>query len=177
MLSNLLGFFSSDRARHDSFILFIGSPRVECVHLVPEDPGVVEIFGAYTDRTDRPPALPRTVTSIQSREPLGELEVRVTEGESRFDALERLRDHVKKAYATSSTIIGDDEATGVDADEMRLDQCKHALIQGYRCMVKEGHNKSTTGALPAKYVVELARISRSRPGRIWDESMMTSFPH
>ncbi|KZT03196.1 uncharacterized protein LAESUDRAFT_729456 [Laetiporus sulphureus 93-53] len=177
MLSNLLGFFSSYRAHHNSFILIIGSSRVECIHLVPEEPGVVEMFGSYSGRTDRPPPLPRTITSIQSREPLGELEVRVTEGESLFAALERLRDYVKKAYNACSTIIGDDKATGVDADELRLDQCKHALIQGFRSLVEEGHNKSTTGALPAKYMVELARISRSRPGCIWDESMLTSFPH
>ncbi|KAL6310211.1 hypothetical protein BKA93DRAFT_754793 [Sparassis latifolia] len=177
MLANLLAFLNPSRSRHDSFILLIRSSGVNCVHLVPEEPGVVEQFSAYSGSTNRLPPLSRTVTSIQSGEPLGELEVRVTEGESLPTAVQRLSDHVRGAYDAGSATVGVDKVAEIDADEARLHQCERALRQGFRAMAEEGHGNDGAGAAPVKYTVELARISRSRPGRIWDDSMLTSFPH
>ncbi|KZT02650.1 uncharacterized protein LAESUDRAFT_729891 [Laetiporus sulphureus 93-53] len=73
----------------------------------------------------------------------------------------------------------------VGADEMRLRQCEHALREGFHAFIEEIRGKKVTAAppkmvsaaFPRKVSVELRRISRSRPGPVRDESMLTSFSH
>ncbi|KZT02649.1 uncharacterized protein LAESUDRAFT_395547 [Laetiporus sulphureus 93-53] len=77
MLSNLLSCFSFSNTHHDSYMLLFRSLMLYCIHIVPEDPDVVEIVGAFTGSPN--PPLPRTIRSIQSCKPLGEIEFGITE--------------------------------------------------------------------------------------------------
>lgn len=175
MLSRIIDFFTP--LKYDSFILLLLSPNhSHFVHLVPEEPGIVEYSRSSSSDPTRLHRFPRGV-SPGSRELLGELEINVTEGDSLRDAILRMIDHIEEAYKADTASIGDTLGDTTAGVEPRLRYCEHSLRRGFSAMPEGRQDKERAGAIPNVYPVELVRISRSKPGRIWGDSAMTSFPH
>ncbi|OJD12997.1 hypothetical protein AJ78_06490 [Emergomyces pasteurianus Ep9510] len=175
MFNNILKQLS--KPQHDSYVMLIVSPEPAryqtAIHIVPEDPSIIE----RTQST--PPRLPHSV-SVRSRVPLGNLTTGILKGQDFTDALKQLTELVRKAYdditanSKNDVLVSSDAVN--DSNEKILRRCEHALRQGFSLMMAS-EQKQEPRAAPRVYAVDLARISRSRPGRIWDDSMMTSFPH
>ncbi|KAK2880086.1 hypothetical protein FQN49_000600 [Arthroderma sp. PD_2] len=178
MLNNIFKPFYSalafSKPRHDSYALLILSPgrkSLTYIHIVPEDPDIIE------EGCCCPPTFPRCV-SIQSRVPLGNLTVRITEGQEFEIVTHQLKELVKNAYNDDDTADPKDDGAGPPSDASNcineaLCRSERALRQGFSAIVA---SEETPRAAPQLYAVELVRLSKTKPGRIWDDTNPTSFP-
>ncbi|KAI0792001.1 hypothetical protein C8Q75DRAFT_890162 [Abortiporus biennis] len=176
MFNAISSLFSDSSPSYDSVLLLINrSPSgYSFIHPVPEDSEVVEEFTKYSGNPSASLTLPGAVKAIRSREELGSIVVRVTEGETFADVSSRLALYVKRLY-NADVEAG---AGGADEGMQKLERSERALRQGFKAIVEENEKRQSegSGALPVKYNVELIRISRKKPGRIVDDTDLTSFP-
>ncbi|KAI0791989.1 hypothetical protein C8Q75DRAFT_805035 [Abortiporus biennis] len=188
MFSALSSLFSSSSPSYDSIILLIHRPLsgYTCFHPVPEEVDVVEEFTTYSGTPTASLRLPSSVKAIISREVLGEIAVRATDGESFTDVSNKLADYIRRFYTVDTETGCDDlgsigkcaESSGFGEGKQNLQRSEQALGEGFNSIVRENEKQQSegSGALPIKYTVELVRISRKHPGRVVDDSDLTSFP-